>query len=101
MAVTTERTVVFARSIFTRDTRFLDGVKGGEPEYGQVEIVSKTIFERRAEGDVGRLLETWDREEVLATLNTSAAEHLTTTLVKALVASLQIVEPYHTPKQEN
>lgn len=93
MATTTERTVVFARSTFDRETRYFDGVKGDEPQYGQVEIVSKTIFERRADGDVGRLLEKWDTEEVLATLDAEGARHLSGTLINSIVRSLQVVDP--------
>lgn len=75
------------------DIRF-DGLTGDEEDYGFVKVVKITTHERRASGDVGRLLSSHDSEEVvIERLSGDDAYGLIASLSRGIINSHRVRPP--------
>lgn len=70
------------------NAHYFDGVHADQPTYGEVLLIKVTTTERRADGDVQRLLEETKVEEVIARLDAKTANALAASLSNAAVVSL-------------
>jgi len=90
MPTVTTTTTVTARTTHDDARTFFEGIDGSEETYGKVEVIRTTTTERRADGNVGRLLDKHEKVEVLATLDAEEASVLLRSLSTAIVGSLRV-----------
>lgn len=95
MPTTTTETKYLAVTAASRDEdlHWTDGINADQPTYGEVVLLKVTTTERRADGDVGRLLDSDKTEEVVARLDARTANALAASLTQAAINSLTPVAP--------
>ena len=85
----TEVTYFFRAAVRDFDLRW-DRVTPDSEGYGKVHLVKKTRTERRAAGDVGRVLDWEEREEILLTVDAEDTSNIARSLPRAVAASLRV-----------
>lgn len=94
MPTFTTHVTYYARPVIDRSDIRFEGLTGDEEDYGRVKIVKRTVQERRASGDVGRLLDSRESEEVvIESLTAREAQALIGGLSRAVVDALTVSKP--------